>query len=396
MFIQKIKRRLKHAYYGLMGKYNSLDSLQDRIESLRDHISLTPRSVEYVMISPSYMCTYECFFCSTHSYLLKPGEYADAINANYLPEFVKDKNNFLLPLDTYERLIRDLKLLRVRHIDFSGIGEPLLHPDIVQMVALASKNGIGTSITSNGSILTPEKFDALASAGLGTLVLSVNSLVPERYEQIHGKAGREGYKRLFGLFEHIAARKQERLAMPVYASFAITPGNMDEIEAIEAFKRTYLLDKVNYTPVNAHECSMQYALSEDHVNSVAAAITRLTDQKGEEFKHLWESTAKRNEMDLPCYTGTKFVWINSNGDVICCCFGYYVLGNIKKQSFQSIWTSDKYILFRKKALSMHLTKKPPEIANCTQCPMPCAYHEELGDDAAGLHEALRILYGGLS
>jgi MoaA/NifB/PqqE/SkfB family radical SAM enzyme len=154
-----------------------------------------------------------------------------------------------------------------------------------------------------------------------------------------------------------------------------------------------LLDHINYTPLNDGWFCTQYALTEKDVDDASSAISRLTDQDGSLFKRAWTITNLTNELERPCYTGSKFVWINSNGDVICCCYGLYVLGNIKKDNFMKIWTSDRYIAFRKQVLSMHITKQKPEITNCTRCPMPASYEISLGDDAQKLRGILKDFYG---
>ncbi len=57
----------------------------------------------------------------------------------------------------------------VETIFFGGMGEPLFHPRIIDMVRAASALGRRTELISNGSLLTEERSAALLDAGLDML-----------------------------------------------------------------------------------------------------------------------------------------------------------------------------------------------------------------------------------
>src|ERR1051325_6489781 len=50
----------------------------------------------------------------------------------------------------------------IRYISFFG-GEPLLHPDVTEMIATSVARGMGTALITNGWLL-PAKLDNLAAA----------------------------------------------------------------------------------------------------------------------------------------------------------------------------------------------------------------------------------------
>ena len=93
------------------------------------------------------------------------------------------------------------------------------------------------------------------------------------------------------------------------------------------------------------ECTKElYFVSAVGVNTF---LRRIKAVKG---KKVMEYDVKVN--DTPCYAGWDFARILTNGDVIPCCKGYRKpLGNIYHDSFHSIWLSQKYNEFRKKAKS---------------------------------------------
>ncbi len=77
---------------------------------------------------------------------------------------------------------------------FSGIGEPLLHPSLVQFMGeanqlLPAKSTLG--LQTNGHLLTAKKLDTLLDAGLNKLCVSVDGISPETFNTIRagGKIG---------------------------------------------------------------------------------------------------------------------------------------------------------------------------------------------------------------
>ncbi|RQG90408.1 TIGR04347 family pseudo-SAM/SPASM protein [Natrarchaeobius chitinivorans] len=70
---------------------------------------------------------------------------------------------------------------------FSG-GEPLVRSDLVELVAHAADRGLRPVLSSNGTLLTPEKATALRDAGLEYAGISVDGL-PERNDRFRGHDG---------------------------------------------------------------------------------------------------------------------------------------------------------------------------------------------------------------
>lgn len=104
------------------------------------------------------------------------------------------------------RFTEALTLLRdrggVRFVTFMG-GEPLLHPQIIDMVSTASQLGVQPTLVTNGWLLPP-KLEALAAAGLTTLFISIDAEDPAVHEKNRGLKGvceriREATARMAGL-----------------------------------------------------------------------------------------------------------------------------------------------------------------------------------------------------
>ncbi|MCM8796937.1 MAG: radical SAM protein [Candidatus Omnitrophica bacterium] len=128
-----------------------------------------------VQIFPIYACNFKCGYCIFS--VNKAKRY-----------FISDK--ITMDLSFYKRCIDDIAKFpnKVKVLRFVGIGEPLLHKDIVEMVKYAvEKNVAGVvEILTNAALLTPKISDALISAGLSRLVVSLQGTSKEKYKKISG------------------------------------------------------------------------------------------------------------------------------------------------------------------------------------------------------------------
>jgi MoaA/NifB/PqqE/SkfB family radical SAM enzyme len=82
-----------------------------------------------------------------------------------------------IPLDTLKERIDALHRLRVINIALLG-GEPLLHPEIGEVVAYANRHA-EVSLTTNGFLISDSLIDRLNYAGLSNLQVSIDRLRPD-------------------------------------------------------------------------------------------------------------------------------------------------------------------------------------------------------------------------
>lgn len=81
------------------------------------------------------------------------------------------------PVDDVKKWIRKIKELGCIRIGLQG-GEPLLHPDIVEIVRYCKEMDLRTSMSTNGFMLTEELIGELETAGLDSLHISVDRMTP--------------------------------------------------------------------------------------------------------------------------------------------------------------------------------------------------------------------------
>jgi MoaA/NifB/PqqE/SkfB family radical SAM enzyme len=120
-------------------------------------------------VSVTNACNATCDFCS----------YA------YNKQIVKDKR--WIDRREFARALPILHRRGVRYMTFQG-GETLLHPEIEGLAEDARAAGMRTSLITNGWLL-PQKIDGLVKAGLGILLVSIDSDSISKHEHNRGLPG---------------------------------------------------------------------------------------------------------------------------------------------------------------------------------------------------------------
>lgn len=97
------------------------------------------------------------------------------LSCGYCSEHKNDGCHVLA--ETVFKWIDHCASLGIKHIEFIG-GEPLLHPDLFELIAYAKSKGLNTGLTTNGFLLTREKAEKLINLGIKRLQLSIDCVEP--------------------------------------------------------------------------------------------------------------------------------------------------------------------------------------------------------------------------
>ena len=98
------------------------------------------------------------------------------IDCGYCNEY--DKISQPVPTDLMLARIDHLAHLGTSVTSFSG-GEPLLHPDLDQLIGRIRSHGMMAGLITNGYMLSPKRIDGLNRAGLDYLQISIDNVEPD-------------------------------------------------------------------------------------------------------------------------------------------------------------------------------------------------------------------------
>lgn len=138
---------------------------------LEEHL---PLSTPYVLqFFPIYACNFTCKYCH---FSIEKGKRC----------FVTDRIS--MDMGLYKKCIDEIATFpeKIRTLRFVGMGEPLMHRHIDEMVHLAKQKNIAKNveILTNGSLLDHDLSQRLIDAGLDRLVISLQGINAEAYRDI--------------------------------------------------------------------------------------------------------------------------------------------------------------------------------------------------------------------
>jgi MoaA/NifB/PqqE/SkfB family radical SAM enzyme len=118
-----------------------------------------------------------------------------------------DEPQGMMSEEVFSRVMEGLRAFSpIPTVFFGGFGEPLFHPNIVEMVARAKARGASVELVTNGTLLTRDISRELLRAGLGMLWVSLDGATPESYADIRlGAALPQVLENLAGFREAIYA-----------------------------------------------------------------------------------------------------------------------------------------------------------------------------------------------
>lgn len=89
--------------------------------------------------------------------------------------------------DQMQSVIKDLAAYEIPSLLLSG-GEPLIHPRFFDLVDLATAHGLKLTISTNGTLITPEKAARLKEADVAYVGISLDG-IGEIHDEFRGKKG---------------------------------------------------------------------------------------------------------------------------------------------------------------------------------------------------------------
>src|SRR5260370_3264323 len=136
---------------------------------------LSTNHVVLAHIIPMRRCDLACGYCNEYDHISKP-----------------------VPLDVMRRRLDKLAELGTSVVTISG-GEPMMHPQLDDIIRHIRSHGMIAGLISNGYYFTPDRIKRLNEAGLEYLQISIDNVDPD---EVSRKSLRVLDKKLRYLAEH--------------------------------------------------------------------------------------------------------------------------------------------------------------------------------------------------
>ena len=282
-----------------------------------------------------------------------------------------------MTFDVFEKLLEQTREFCGSY-NLHGIGESLLHPDLVRCIERVKDCRALCRITTNGLKLVPDLSRQIVDAGMDSVTFSVDAGTPETYRKIRRS---NSFKDLFENIRALAdVRAQVGFGRPrITTAFVATRENVQELPIFLDWSNDAGVDSVFV------QCYEDRGWGDEHRLSKEGNFLGFLEEAEEMAKHLdlvfeyeyparmaietgrvsaQESPVWDSELpyvgDTPRYSACEATWVHgivrANGDVDTCWFGE-TLGNIKESTFIDIWNGPAIREFRQRQRSF--TDPPP-------------------------------------
>jgi MoaA/NifB/PqqE/SkfB family radical SAM enzyme len=317
----------------------------DRLQTLRDGKQPYP---VHVQIIPSDLCNYDCKTCA---YRISGYSSNQLFGVENPDGSINHNPNRMLDLDFVKGVIDDCVEMGVKAIQATGGGEPIIHPNIREMISYAQEKELDTALVTNGLHLERRLGDV--AMGLSWLRISVDAATPETFAKVRPafKGDVERSKKNFeGVLEAIrwAVRRKQEMGSRVVIGmgFVTQEENWQEMPAFVKLARDLGVDNVRisgaFTPTGDayHASYRKEALElERQARELATPTFAVHARFAEKLDDLH---ARPDYKD--CWYQQFTTYVGGDGNLYRCCVQSYnrhgLIGNIREAGgFKKLWDS---------------------------------------------------------
>jgi MoaA/NifB/PqqE/SkfB family radical SAM enzyme len=235
-----------------------------------------------VHVIPMRRCNLDCGYCNEFDDVSKP-----------------------VPLEEMKRRLDILAGMGTSIITISG-GEPLLHPDLDEIIRHIRKHGMIAGMITNGFFLNKERIERLNEAGLEHLQISIDNAVPD-------EVSKKSLKSLDGRLEMLA----EHAVFQVNINSVLGSGVKNPEDALKIAHRAVALGFTSTVGI-IHDHSGQLKPLGDREQQIFEEIMTLGKRSYSRFNQFQHNVARGREHDWKCRAGSRYLYICENGLVHWC------------------------------------------------------------------------------
>ncbi len=271
----------------------------------------------YIQIEPTSRCNLRCRMCVRN-------------DPSHSPQDMSF-DQFLQILD---------KLPSVLFCTIQGNGEPLLNPEVFDMIRYAANKGIAPITCTNATLLDEQTAVRLATGGLYECAVSLESPDKEKFEYIRKGSDFDVYRKNIELLSNTRDRLNPRLVLSFWVT--ITGYTSADIEDCIRFAGSVGFDHIVFQQIQGKKSFRKnYGATFDKSPMPAKKYDKQKFIR--RYKHAGAKHGVSISFPERCYWPWSGFFVMANGDATPCCAinsqDGNIMGNMLTQSLAQIWDS---------------------------------------------------------
>jgi len=228
-----------------------------------------------------------------------------------------------LPIELIDKLSDDLVLLGTPYVVITG-GEPLLHPDFLEICRLLTKKGLAVKVFTNGFAMTESIAKSLADMNVFQVGFTLFGHNAELHEYISRVPS--SFKRIVAAIEMVREYQTN-----TDVTFFFMKHNFEKRQEMFEWARKEL----------GIEASFSFSITPSESGSLDPLELEITQEQQynlfrEQDIH-YDPLVYGNEKVNPCMAGKALCAVKFDGTVTPCVSLLYTVGDLKKERFLDIW-----------------------------------------------------------
>jgi MoaA/NifB/PqqE/SkfB family radical SAM enzyme len=288
-----------------------------------------------------------------------------------------------LPLEMFKKLRR--AFADARHIHLQGWGEPFLHPEFFEMVAIAKTWAFQVGTTTNAMLFNEETVRKVIESGLDILAFSLAG-TGESNDLIRKGTSLKKVLKAIGTLNREKER-QGKTTPEIHVAYMLFRSGMGELDALPGLLEglgvsQVVVSTLDFVPTEELRKEAVIPVTQEEYEEVRSVLDHLVEagrEKGLSVHYHLVSPDKRRGV---CTENIqKALCISADGAVTPCVYtnlrvsGTYfnlqgkkvsyermVFGNIKEKDVKDIWKEKSYSAFRSSFCEGEL------VPTCQKCP----------------------------
>ncbi|MCA9666929.1 MAG: radical SAM protein [Myxococcales bacterium] len=265
-----------------------------------------------------------------------------------------------LPRERFEALVDELSAMgSVQEMILSGMGDPLTHPDIYEMIAAVKQRGFRLTMLTN---LVAADIDKLCDSGVDQLLVGVHGVTPESYCAFHPGWTEQHF---FRMCRYLRALRTAGVSCRHVQ--VINRDTADELCEMVRFGDLFAADRVNFKlaslaegtercaitdaqrrRLREHDIDLARALADDLGVRTNLALFERQVAAADALGAAPQTTTPMHE--IGCYMGYVYTRITVDLEVLYCCNTEVKVGRLDEgergTGFAALWQGERWQALR--------------------------------------------------